>query len=120
MTFGAVLKIDPSAISRRTEHTPANQYHTRHSSVKVKLNSSKLTNINKTHMPQIFKNSDERTYLRKFFEPDNMSFKRVSREVFTIFSEVRKFQASREVKKRGKGEFGSRLELNLKTKVSKS
>ena len=49
-----------------------------------------------------------------------MAFKRVSREVFTIFSEVRKFQASREVKKRGKGEFGSRLELNLKTKVSKS
>ena len=67
MTFGAVLKIDPSAISRRTEHTPANQYHTRHSSVKVKLNSSKLTNINKTHMPQIFKNSDGRIYLSKKF-----------------------------------------------------
>ena len=92
MTFGAVLKIDPSAISRRTEHTPANQYHTRHSSVKVKLNSSKLTNINKTHMPQIFKNSDERTYLRKFFEPDNMSFKRVSREVFTIFPRGESFR----------------------------
>lgn len=36
-------------------------------------------------MPQIFENSDERTYLRKIFELDNVSFKRVLEKFLRFF-----------------------------------